>query len=395
MNFDLLLAFIFYVFLFLFFLRNRHKFEIQNKIIALYKTKLGLKLMDKISLKFPKILKFMSYCSIVIGFVGMGFIFYFLIKGTWNLIFVPEAVPILSPVLPGIKIPGLPVLSFIYWIISILIVAFVHEFSHGIYARLNNIKIKSSGFAFLGPILAAFVEPDEEQLQKKSRHSQLSVLSAGPFSNILFAVILILISLLFSPVANSIIEFEGVRIVSIDKSLPISSSGLKEGDIIEKINDIPIGNQDDFIKTIDTFSPGEKIKVTSNSKEHLVTLSQNPQQKSKPVMGVGITSVSVKIKQDVLDKYGVLPKIFMWLMRLLFWLYVISFGIGLFNLLPLWIVDGGRMFYLLLTKFTTKEKSIKIWNFVSLFCLLLIFINLLPYMIKLLKFIFMPLLLLF
>ena len=64
------------------------------------------------------------------------------------------------------KAKGVFYVPFFYWIISIFVIAVVHEFSHGLIARANNIKVKSSGFAFLAllvPIIpAAFVEPDEK-----------------------------------------------------------------------------------------------------------------------------------------------------------------------------------------------------------------------------------------
>ena len=46
--------------------------------------------------------------------------------------------------LPGVKvIPGLPTMSFWHWIVAIFILATVHETCHGIFARLNNVKLKS------------------------------------------------------------------------------------------------------------------------------------------------------------------------------------------------------------------------------------------------------------
>ena len=147
----------------------------------------------------------------------MIFIFYYLIVATYKLIFVPNAIPALAPVLPGIKVlPGLPILGFWHWIITILIVAGIHEFSHGIYARYHKIKIKSSGFAFLGPILAAFVEPDEKQLKKKSKKAQLEVFSAGPFSNIITGFLLLLfIPLIFTPIGNAIAQPDGLIILDV------------------------------------------------------------------------------------------------------------------------------------------------------------------------------------
>ena len=60
MNLDLTLALIFYTLLVIYIMKNKSKFEFHGKIIALYKTKLGLKLMDKISKICPRILKFLG-----------------------------------------------------------------------------------------------------------------------------------------------------------------------------------------------------------------------------------------------------------------------------------------------------------------------------------------------
>src|SRR3990167_11441996 len=214
MNFDLIFALIFYGLLVLFYIKNKKKFS-KEGLLLLYRTKLGLLLMDKLAKKYPKLLNFLGYFSVFIGFIGMLSIFYILIKGTYGLIFVPDSAPVLAPVLPGIKIPGLPTLSFWHWIIAIFFVAVIHEFAHGIYARLYKIKIKSSGFAFLGPILAAFVEPDEKVMKKVSNKKQLAIISAGPFVNIVFAfLILLFIQFIFFPF---IFNSDGITVVNIEK----------------------------------------------------------------------------------------------------------------------------------------------------------------------------------
>ena len=80
-----------------------------------------------------------------------------------------------------------------------------------------------------------------------------------------------------------------------------------------------------------------------------------------------------------------------WFSILLQWLFIISFGVGLFNLLPLGPIDGGRMFRTLLSYFIKDTKKLdKIFITVSLFSLLLIILNLMPFIIKLISFIFTP-----
>ncbi|MEW6063353.1 MAG: site-2 protease family protein [Nanoarchaeota archaeon] len=391
MSIDLILIIIFYGLLLLFYFKNKQKFELQGGIFAIYRTKLGLRLMNKIAKKFSTVLKYLSYLSIFVGFIGMFVILYYLIKGTYALVSVSGALPVLAPVLPGVQIANLPVLSFWNWIISILLVAVVHEFMHGVFSRYYNIKIKSSGFAFLGPILAAFVEPDEKKLAKKPKISQMAVVSAGPFSNIIFAfVVLLLTFFIISPVTSNTMSYEGVQIIDIEKDYPASEAGLAKGDAILSINNISINNITDFKNLIENIKPNEKITITTTNTTFSVITAKNPQYPDRGYLGVSIAPMQVKIKESIISKYGkILPALFLWIAKLFFWLFVINLGVGLFNLLPLGPVDGGRLLTLGLSYFVKDKKLVhKFYVFISIFCLLLIFINLLPYILKLFLFIF-------
>ena len=392
-NWDIISAVIFYLIIFGLFLKFRNKFEVQGKIFVMYKTKLGLKLMDYFAKKFPRTLKVLSYFSVGLGFVGMISVLLILVKGAINLIKIPDSQPMLAPLLPGIQIPGLPTLSFWHWVIGILIVAVIHESFHGIFARLYNIKIKSSGFAFLGPILAAFVEPDEKELNKATKFQQLSVLSAGAFSNIISGIIIILIgSLVLTPVTSSMFETSGVQIISISEDLPINSTDVKIGETIRSINGIKIENVKDFIETMDVLKPGEIINLMTDNTSSQIPLVQNPQNTSRALLGVTVTHTKINLKENIKEKYGsIIPSFILWLSELLFWLYVISLGVGFFNLLPLGPVDGGKMFYVGIQYFIKdKKKALKVYSYMTSFCTFLIIINLLPYVIKIFKFILSP-----
>ena len=73
-----------------------------------------------------------------------------------------------------------------------------------------------------------------------------------------------------------------------------------------------------------------------------------------------------------------------WLSGFLRWLYLLSFGIGLFNLLPLPIVDGGRMVQTFLRKLKGQVQGDKRYQQLGLFFLLILILNLLlPYITKL------------
>ena len=67
-------------------------------------------------------------------FLGMILITYALIQNVYNLLTKPEALPGAALVLP-FEVKGAFYVPFFYWIISIFIIALVHEFSHGILAK--------------------------------------------------------------------------------------------------------------------------------------------------------------------------------------------------------------------------------------------------------------------
>ena len=380
MNWDLILLLIFFLIVYVFYLTNKKKFEVQGKIFFLYRTKFGLKLMDRISKFSPKLMKVIGIVGIIIGFIGMILMFFLLVQMTLKLIMQPTSAPGLVPVLPGIKVsPLLPVLSFMHWIIIIFIIALVHEFSHGIFARLNNIKIKSSGFAFLGPIPAAFVEPDEKQMAKKSRKAQLSILAAGPFSNVVLAfLILPILLIIFMPLQNSMVEPTGIFILSTLDNYPANISGLQSGSTITGINNEEVKSSEkllDFIK---------------NNEDEFVLNTDKGDYSIQPVMEEGNYVIGVQTVQltDYRNK-NVGTSLFDWLLQLLKWLWLISLGVGLFNLLPLGPVDGGKMLPLGLSFFMKdKNKIKKIWKYVSFFVLGLIVINLLPYLVNLITWLF-------
>ena len=157
----LILGFYFLVILLVFIYRK--KFQFQLKFIALCRTKLGLGLMDRIASRHAELVKLFGYVGIGAGFMGMAFIVMVLAQSVFTLLTVPGSPSPITPVLPGVRIPGTPdafFVPFVQGIIAIFIVAVVHEFAHGVVARAHGVSIKSSGPAIIGPIFAAFVEPD-------------------------------------------------------------------------------------------------------------------------------------------------------------------------------------------------------------------------------------------
>lgn len=187
------------------FLYARRKNLKRQGIMYLYRTQVGIKFIEWTSKKFSKILRPMQYLIIVSGYALMvamiyllgNFLYIYLKYPIAQQIKIPPLLPLI-PYLPELfKIDFLPPFYFTYWIIIIAVIAVSHEFAHGIFARLNNIKVHSTGFGFLGPFLAAFVEPDEKQMEKSKIFPQLSILAAGTFANVIMTVLFGLVWILF------------------------------------------------------------------------------------------------------------------------------------------------------------------------------------------------------
>ncbi len=382
MNWDLLLAVIFYLIILVIFFWKREKFTVQSKIFIMYRTKLGLNGMDKLAEKYPRLLNWIGYLSITIGFVGMIVILVLLVLETIKLFTTPEAAPGLAPVFPGVQIPGLPSLSFWHWIIVIFILAAVHEFAHGVFARLNKIPVKSSGFAFLGPIPAAFVEPEETVLVQKSRKAQLEVFSAGPFANFAMAVVAFLVTLLILTPLTDASSAPGLPVIEVVDSSPVSTAGLNIGERLIMVNNNSITNVESFQNAVKDIKPGDEVNLVTNDSSYTVIAAHRADDTSKGFLGFSILNSTFNASEH---------PILTWFNLLFFWLLVLNIGVGMFNLLPLGPVDGGRMFLSAITFFVKKEDvAYKIFMGVSAFVLLLIVVNLIPWFMKLFSFLARP-----
>ena len=374
----------------LFLYINRKKIIIQKIFypflyFVMYRTKLGLKLMDNMARKHPKFLKYLAYVGIVIGFLGMALISFSLVENIYKMITATTAVAGVALVLP-LKVKGAFYVPFFYWIISIFLLAVVHEFSHGVISRLYKIKIKSSGLAFLNIIVpvipAAFVEPDEEELRKRPHIQQLSVFAAGPFSNLIFAaVVYLIISSVMVPIGEATFDYNGVFIEEFiegeNVTFPAEMAGMVENELITYVDGTKINYTEDFINVMNKKGAGESIFIVTNRSEYNITLAEHPENNSMGYLGVQVDQKR-DVKKGVAEKYGdFFPVAFLWIAELFYWLCLLNFGIGLFNLAPLGPIDGGRMLQLLMHKLFKKKKGDRIWKAISFIFLGLIIINLL------------------
>ncbi len=367
--------FVFIALLLVLYVRNRKNIQFQG-LMALYRTKLGINFSKKAAGRFPRFFRYFGYLSIILGFVGMIIISYVLVTGGINLLTKPNAQPVVAPVLPFVHIPGLPTLLFTYWIIGIFVVAVIHELSHAFLSSLYGVKVKSSGFAFLGPIPAAFVEPDEKQLAKKKKPEQLAVLAAGSTSNIVTGLVFLIVLLfILTPAVLSVSTFD-IRITEVVNNTPADFAGLGKGMLIKEIGGMPAEN---ISRIFETLKPNQKLNIITDKGNFNLVTAENPENKTKGYIGISIEVEAKPKSENSKTSFAIL----IWVQRLFLWLFVLSLGIALVNLLPLGPIDGGRMFHVVLGYITEDEKKKNfIFKSVTLISLFFIILNLSPYIIR-------------
>jgi membrane-associated protease RseP (regulator of RpoE activity) len=387
-NTDYVLMILFALVMTLILVINRKKVELQKLLfpilyLIMYKTTWGLKKMDTIANKLKKHRDALSYTSITLGFIGMILMTGMFLMSVYKYFFI-EKEAVVAPLLPGATIPGLPTLSFVHWIIAIFVLATVHEFSHGIFARMYNIKIKSSGFAFFGILLpiipAAFVEPDEKQMATKSKKARLAVLSAGTFSNFIFAgVFFLILSLIMAPLTAPLTSTEGVVIVDTIEGGAAFNAEVQSGEMITHINGVEINTMEDLTSTLDGTIPYERLTLETQNNTYQLVLEEHPDGEESGYMGINL-GIKTGFNQEIIDKIGMFPiQVLIWLSILTYWLFLTNLMVGLVNLLPIGIVDGGLMFHIALGTFIKNEKTVKIvFGTVSIILLLFLLFFLIP-----------------
>ncbi len=370
--------------IFMFVEKKRGKVEIQKIVgniiyIVLYKTTWGLDHMDHFAKKHKKLFSILIPITIFLGLLGMIIISYFMIKSFIELFFKNAVVQAAAIVLP-VKTSFTFYVPFEYWIISIFLLATVHEMAHGIIARYYNIKIKSSGFAFLSILLpiipAAFVEPDEKDLEKKPAKQQIAVYSAGPVSNFFFAIIAFL--LLFS--LSALFQPTGLMVQQINEnSYLLNTSFNYTNEKIIGINNETINSLSDLKNALSKTKPGDTILLKTNVSSYEVKLLKHPDKDSGYI---GASFIELKeLNSDLIFLKPIKPLI-IWINGLLYFLVILNLGIGLFNLLPLLIADGGRIYYVIFKDYFKlgEEKAMKITAFTGLiFFLMLLALLIFPH----------------
>ncbi len=391
--------------------------------LLMIRTSKGLNFLEKLS-KNKKFWRTIANLGTPSVFAGMFFMF--------TLIVLMNAMMISSPPPPSpvtnprnaLLIPGVnEYIPLVWGLIGLIVTLIVHEFSHAILCRVENVKVKALGLLMILVPIGGFAEPDEKELSgknsKTTRIQRIRIYSAGVISNFITATFAFAI---FFILLNSVTPVPGVYVVSVYKDFPAYEAGIREGMSIIKIDGDKVLSIKDFAEKLRNTTPGQIITVTvlfnDVEREYKVKLTKAPKG-DHGFMGVVVKDPTLTLKVlKRIPEYLYSPQgwliligmpltftgfgedasmcfkptgfwknygnLIFYLLNVFYWIGWLNFYVGLFNCLPAIPLDGGKVLHevlagILTRKFGEKGENISrtVINFLAIFIFTSIFLSIL------------------
>jgi regulator of sigma E protease len=316
--------------------------------------------------------------------------------------------------------------SIVTFIIVLSVLILVHELGHFFAAKRAGIWVEEFGFGIppriigkkfgetiysinlfpFGGFVRLHGENSGEKIKKpkraflnKSAKVRAFIVVAGVIMNFLLGVFVFSISYSFSGIPR---KTGHVQIVAVNNPSPAEESGLKAGDIIEKINGEPVKTNEPFMKivneykgtgvTLDVKRGDENLQVAvvprlnppqgegalgiviSDSETYFPPIWQRPFLGAyygfrealfwggtilSGLKGMLINLFAGELPKDVagpaglyvvtteVAKFGFLP--------LINWLGIVSVNLAILNILPIPALDGGRLLFIGIGKAFNKK----------------------------------------
>lgn len=355
--------------------RDKLKVDVYGPLL-MRRTKKMRGWIDYIANLSPKFWRWSMNIGIPIAVFGMAFMVYTIIISLEVMFQKPTT----ALLLPGVDIPGSPIFIPIFaGIIALILLMVVHEFGHGILARAQGVGIKSIGVILLAILPGAFVELEEEDVEKAKRAVKLRIYAAGSMFNLgLAAIAWVVVIVLTSSFIPYAFQSDGLKIISVTPNGP-SEGILQEGMVVSSINGYPVNNRTSYTELIvNKTKPGDQMTYVTDKGTYTITATGQPSNQSIAYPGTR-SETHLMVKPDVAQTYGdIIPWFLYDLADVCYWIYALNLMVGLFNLLPMKPLDGGYIFEELLRykvpeNITGRIVSSVSWVMIAIVALLIIY----------------------
>lgn len=358
-------------------MKKPQRFEFKFPLL-IFRTQAFLDFFDKVG--SSRLSRLASIVAIIIVPLVAIIALYLVFNSFFVLLSNPEAGEVIRDVGPGayILLPGVnPLLPFLYGWIAIICAVFIHEVAHGVAARSLGLNVNSSGLLFFLFIpIGAFVEVDEEQLKKSKPVASSRVLASGVAGNAVSAFLFLFLLLVIVSGLRPIVD--GVYVFDVSHGMPAEAAGIHPGDVIISIDNVKINVTRDLRELLKDKNPGDIVSVTiarGEKWERKITVKVNlTRDGNRTIMGVTVGNLIIT---EALRNYqkASLTGLFMYLVpptlapgmvpfsdalaqfythwlgsywhvlaNMLYWLWFVNFNVAIFNALPIYPLDGGRIF---------------------------------------------------
>ncbi len=291
-----------------------------------YKTQRLNNFLQNTASKHPQFWRVASNIGVVTAVGEIILAIYILGNNLFNFLFVPQQAQAIFPLLPGITIS---LRWFPYLLIAIGFAITVHEISHGVVASLEKIAVKSAGIILAPITFGGFVEPDEEVFLKSRLLSKLRLLASGSLANLVFGLIVTLIA------TSIFIPNSGILIMNVNEEGAAYSAGIRPWDVLVMINNTQINNLADLTQIMQSVQPGDFLIVDTTTETHLLTTMSSPTNSSRGIMGI-----SNLVDYFALRIEGTSPEFTYHFNLTLYWISLLMINLAVFNMLPLFPLDG-------------------------------------------------------
>ena len=324
------------------------------------KSERTLRIFDRIASSIPSAIRVASNLGVSMAFGMMGFAIYVLAKNLGTYLFAPAEVGpqnIVIPLVIGVTVrfEHLP-----YLLLALGIVLVTHEGMHGLIARLEKIRLKSTGLFLFYIFPGGFVEPDEEEFKRAPGGVRARVAAGGSFANFVVGLLVVFLMMgLFSPVEGGVIVVE-----SSNDSL------LKPNDVIYGVNGVPVNR----VTLFQNISASEDLTIETSRGSLTYRLGKPINMRLGQVLGsLGVRRISYYFPMRIplgnpLAEYEVY--------RVLSWIQLLAINVAIFNMLPIYFLDGSLFLNAVLERVVRSEKALKWINAASsAACIALIALN--------------------